>query len=65
MMRNFELDKMVTLREVEAVLRAHVQRKSTNGYHTVDAGDFGTLDVDCDAPSDYEDFAQDVLRELT
>lgn len=63
-MRNFELDKTVTLREVEAALASNVRRHREFGYHTVDVGDFGTLDVKCDSTEFFEDFMHDVLQEL-
>lgn len=63
-MRNFELDKTVTLREVEAALASNVRRHNDNLCHTIDAGELGTLDVECDASESFEDFVQDVLQEL-
>lgn len=63
-MRNFELDKTVTIREVEAALASNVRRYNDSLYHTIDAGDLGTLDVECDATEYFEDFMQDVLQEL-
>lgn len=65
-MRNFELDKTVTLREVQSALElATSKAPSSEAFsHEVYAGDLGYLDVECDNSVSYEGFTEYVLREL-
>lgn len=65
-MRNFELDKTVTLREVlDALERITAKAPRSEAFsHEIYTGDIGYIDVDCDNTVSYEGFTEEVLQEL-
>ena len=55
--RNFDLDKLVTVREVlAAVEAAGGYDTGSSGQHEIDLGDFGSHDIECDAGFNVEGF---------
>lgn len=60
--RNYELDKFVTLNDVAHVLETH-SRDSTGGTHEVDLGDAGYHTVYCNEDDSGLDL-EAILREL-
>lgn len=67
-MYGFELDKTVTVRQVEEVLTRTLRSFTftIDGTHEIYLGDAGTHYVDCDTElsEDLEGYIEDVLKEL-
>jgi len=66
--RNFDLDKLVTVREVlAAVEAAGGYEKWQNESHSIDLGEFGRESIDCDAQGsgfDSETFEASLLEAI-
>lgn len=62
-LRNFELDKLVRLGTVLDIVE--YLSRGDNGYHTVDFGEAGYHEIDCDggAGINMEDLTAELLKE--
>lgn len=63
--RNFELDRVVHLRDVSEAIYAFLEGYAGGaGEHTVDLGDFGHHDIRCDGIADASSLGEDLVRHI-